>query len=242
MFIYVYISILFIIAILYVKNFRNMLNKLLILALLFVFTILAKGLYNYGKQYIRLYAKPYHNIIPEVMIEDEYIKTLSMSDVAIYKSIPSSLKKKKMDEFISNNKDLVNKINIESAQNYVNGVITDFNENAVNKVDVINKISTQPFVISLDNGAILNVVPVVKKIIMDEIQTVNVDNENSGVVHYDLESTIANVKSQIDIEDEREKEVLYKEIDGKVFAKIVDFVDSGLKAASISAVATSLSI
>lgn len=242
MFIYVYISILFIIAILYVKNFRNMLNKLLILALLFVFTILARGLYNYGKQYIRLYTKPYHNIIPEVMIEDEYIKTLSMPDVAIYKSMSSSLKKEKMDEFISNNKDLVNKINIESAQNYVNNIITDFNANAVNKVDVINKISSQPFVISLDNGAILNVVPVVKKIIMDDIQAVNVDNENAGAVHYDLESTIANVKSQIDVEDEREKEVLYKEIDGKIFAKIADFVDSGLKSASISAVATSLSI
>ena len=96
--------------------------------------------------------------------------------------------------------------------------------------------------ISLDNGAILNVVPVVKKIIMDDIQAVNVDNENAGAVHYDLESTIANVKSQIDVEDEREKEVLYKEIDGKIFAKIADFVDSGLKSASISAVATSLSI
>lgn len=222
-----------------------MLNKLLILALLFVFTILARGLYNYGKQYIRLYTKPYHNIIPEVMIEDEYIKTLSMPDVAIYKSMSSSLKKEKMDEFISNNKDLVNKINIESTQNYVNNIITDFNANAanaVNKVDVINKISSQPFVISLDNGAILNVVPVVKKIIMDDIQAVNVDNENAGAVHYDLESTIANVKSQIDVEDEREKEVLYKEIDGKIFAKIADFVDSGLKSASISAVATSLSI
>lgn len=219
-----------------------MLNKLLILALLFVFTILARGLYNYGKQYIRLYTKPYHNIIPEVMIEDEYIKTLSMPDVAIYKSMSSSLKKEKMDEFISNNKDLVNKINIESAQNYVNNIITDFNANAVNKVDVINKISSQPFVISLDNGAILNVVPVVKKIIMDDIQAVNVDNENAGAVHYDLESTIANVKSQIDVEDEREKEVLYKEIDGKIFTKIADFVDSGLKSASISAVATSLSI
>lgn len=242
MFIYVYISILFIIAILYVKNFRNMLNKLLILALLFVFTILARGLYNYVKQYIRLYTKPYHNIIPEVMIEDEYIKTLSMPDVAIYKSMSSSLKKEKMDEFISNNKDLVNKINIESSQNYVNNIITDFNANDVNKVDVINKISSQPFVISLDNGAILNVVPVVKKIIMDDIQAVNVDNENAGAVHYDLESTIANVKSQIDVEDEREKEVLYKEIDGKIFAKIADFVDSGLKSASISAVATSLSI
>lgn len=222
-----------------------MLNKLLILALLFVFTILARGLYNYGKQYVRLYIKPYHNIIPEVMIEDEYIKTLSMPDVAIYKSMSSSLKKEKMDEFISNNKDLVNKINIESTQNYVNNIITDFNANAanaVNKVDVINKISSQPFVISLDNGAILNVVPVVKKIIMDDIQAVNVDNENAGAVHYDLESTIANVKSQIDVEDEREKEVLYKEIDGKIFAKIADFVDSGLKSASISAVATSLSI
>lgn len=222
-----------------------MLNKLLILALLFVFTILARGLYNYVKQYVRLYIKPYHNIIPEVMIEDEYIKTLSMPDVAIYKSMSSSLKKEKMDEFISNNKDLVNKINIESTQNYVNNIITDFNANAanaVNKVDVINKISSQPFVISLDNGAILNVVPVVKKIIMDDIQAVNVDNENAGAVHYDLESTIANVKSQIDVEDEREKEVLYKEIDGKIFAKIADFVDSGLKSASISAVATSLSI
>lgn len=222
-----------------------MLNKLLILALLFVFTILARGLYNYVKQYVRLYIKPYHNIIPEVMIEDEYIKTLSMPDVAIYKSMSSSLKKEKMDEFISNNKDLVNKINIESTQNYVNNIITDFNANAanaVNKVDVINKISSQPFVISLDNGAILNVVPVVKKIIMDDIQAVNVDNENAGAVHYDLESTIANVKSQIDVEDEREKEVLYKEIDGKIFTKIADFVDSGLKSASISAVATSLSI
>lgn len=217
----------------------------------------ARWVYNYIKPYPRRHGGRYHNTIPEVMIEEEYIRTLSIPDSAIYRNIPSFSKKRDLDEFISNNKDLVDKINIESAQNYVNTIIAESHANDVNGVDgisVINKISTQPFVITLDSGAILNVVPVVKKIIMDGassvdgangvevVNTVSGNIENVGIVQYDLESTISNVKSQISIEDEREKEVIYKEIDAKVIKKVEDYIDSGLKAASISAVVTSLSI
>jgi hypothetical protein len=234
-----------------------MLNKLFLLPLLLLFMAFARWVYNYIKPYPRRHGGRYHNTIPEVMIEEEYIRTLSIPDSAIYRNIPSFSKKRDLDEFISNNKDLVDKINIESAQNYVNTIIAESHANDVNGVDgisVINKISTQPFVITLDSGAILNVVPVVKKIIMDGassvdgangvevVNTVSGNIENVGIVQYDLESTISNVKSQISIEDEREKEVIYKEIDAKVIKKVEDYIDSGLKAASISAVVTSLSI
>jgi hypothetical protein len=243
MFIYVYISILFIIAILYVKNFRNMLIKLFLLALLFSIAAFIKGLYDFGKIYGNQSGNRYYNTIPEVMIEEEYIKKLNMTDIPVYRSMPPYLKKQHIDDFIANNNDLVENINIQSAQNYVNGVIAESKSNTSggNHIDVINKISTQPFVITLDNGAILNVVPVVEKISINR-NTISGEDVNAGIVRYDLESTISNVKSQIDVNDEIEREIIYKEIDAKVIEKVSEAIDSGLKSASITAVATALSI
>lgn len=220
-----------------------MLIKLLLLALLFSVAVFIKGLYDFGKIYGNQSGRFYHNTIPEVMIEEEYIKKLNMDDVPVYRSMPPYLKKKHVDDFIANNKELVDNINIESAQNYVNNVIVEAKSNTSsgNHIDAINKISTQPFVITLDNGAILNVVPVVEKIIINS-DTNSVEETDAGVVRYDLESTISNVKSQIDVEDEIEREVIYKEIDAKVIEKVSEKIDSGIKSASITAVATALSI
>lgn len=227
-----------------------MLKKLFLLGVLLLFLTIVKGIYELRKFY------GYHSTIPEVMIEEEYIKTLSRPEIDVYKRIPNMLKKQKIDNFILDNPELVKEINTESAQNSVNKVIAQYkmiepevNYNT-NPVKVIDTISTQPFIITLDSGAILNVVPVVKNIITNEPKAIKSVKDNSteqseevaGVVHYDLDATIENAKSQLSIEDESVRAAAFKEVESKILEKVSNCVNSGLNSAAATAVATSLCI
>lgn len=225
-----------------------MLKKLFLFALLLLFMSFVRGVYKFSKSY----GKKYHSIIPEVMIEGEYIKTLSRPEIDVYKRIPNMLKKEKIDEFIINNPELVKEINTEAVQNSVNKVIAQYKmiepelKYNIDPVKVIDTISTQPFLITLDNGAILDVVPVVKNIITDGQVVTDVGSvdgkEVAGVIHYDLDSTIENAKSQLSIEDESIRDVVFKEVESKIIEKVNNCVNSGLNSAAATAVATSLCI
>lgn len=228
-----------------------MLNKLFLLALLLLFVTFVKSLYSFSKGY----GKQYHSTIPEVMIEQEYIKTLSHPEFDVYKQIPDVLKKEKLDYFMLDNPDLVKEINTESVQNSVNHVIAQYKMIKPNinyntdPVKVIDAISTQPFIITLDSGVVLNVVPVIKNITDDVEAIKNINSKNTedgenvvGVIQYDLDSTIKNAKSQLSIEDESTRDAVFKEVESKITEKINDYVKSGLNSAAATAVATSLCI
>jgi hypothetical protein len=193
---------------------------LIILGLIFLYIIWA---------FNNIFGSRYVNKDIDSMIEAEYKKSLNRFNLLVYRNLSAGSKKKRLDGFIKKNPDLVDKIKKEALQNSVNAVIAKHNSvSSGGDLQAIIDIASESFNITLSNGKVIPIRPVIKKV---SLWT----PERNGYILYDAEATISQFKEKINGDDN-----LIAEGVMQINNTLKDYSECKYKSASITAVATAL--
>jgi hypothetical protein len=222
-----------------VLNFVWFLIKTVLIILGCIFLYIIWALNN-------LFGSNYVNKNADDMIESEYKKSLNRFNLLLYRNLPSNMKKNRLDNFISKNPKLVDKIKKESLQNSVNAVIAKYNNEKIEKYNLsesdnatrynfvdkelqaIIDIASESFNITLSNGDVMPIKPKIKHVYLWS-------PSNDGYVIYDVEATISEFKNKLNKDNDLVEEGI-KQINNT----LKEYSNSKYKSASITAVATAL--
>ncbi len=196
----------------------------------------------------------YKNSDVDILIENEYKKSLSGLARGFYERAPAGLKKMYLDGFKRGSPQVVDRLKKEALQNAVDNIVIESrikssNPQSMNvprapmsKIDMevssIMRLAEEPFNITLQDGKVVVVKPFV-----GEMRVWKSPSE-PGFIAYDVGRTLSNILPVVEAmtkglqlqEANRIKEEVYK----KVVSTLNEYQNSKYKSAAISAVASAV--